>query len=64
MNVSDVSCDAVVALMGRWRDGTLAERDRAAYEEHVLICPPCGVRHDCTRRALDALADAVYAHQA
>lgn len=62
MKVSDVSCDAVVALMGRWRDGAMPERDRAVYEEHVLLCPPCATLHESTRRALDALADAIRAH--
>jgi Putative zinc-finger len=61
MRASDVSCDVISGLMGRWRDGDLPERDSNAYEQHLLFCPPCLIRNDKARLALDALRGAATA---
>jgi hypothetical protein len=56
VQASDVSCAVVVGLMGRWHDGDMDERDRDAYEQHLLFCPPCLQQNGKTRRVLAALA--------
>jgi hypothetical protein len=55
IRASDVSCDVIVGLIGRWLDGDMEDEDRDAYEQHLLFCPPCLVRTGKTRRALAAL---------
>lgn len=55
MRASDVSCQVVFGLLGRWHDGDMAERDRDAYEQHLLFCPPCLRQNDKMRLALAAL---------
>lgn len=59
MRASDVSCEVVFGLIGRWHDGDMNERDRDAYEQHLLFCPPCLQQNDKLRRALGALGRAV-----
>ena len=55
MRASDVSCDVIFGLVGRWHDGDMAARDRDAYEQHLLFCPPCLRQNDKLRLALTAL---------
>jgi hypothetical protein len=61
MRASDVSCDVVFGLIGRWMDGEMTERDRDAYEQHLLFCPPCLAQNDKARLALAALREATTA---
>jgi hypothetical protein len=59
--VADISCRAVGGLLSRWYDGALAGVEADAYEQHLLICPPCLVQHDRLRdglAAIPAVADA------
>lgn len=58
LRASDVSCDVIVGLIGRWLDGGMDYQDRDAYEQHLLFCPACARQLDKTRRALTALSDA------
>jgi hypothetical protein len=58
MRASDVSCDLIAGLIGRWWDGGMDDRDRDAYEQHLLFCPPCMVQNDKARTALTALGRA------
>jgi hypothetical protein len=57
IRASDVSCDVIVGLIGRWLDGDMDDGDRDAYEQHLLFCPPCLVQTGKTRRALTALRE-------
>ena len=58
MRAADMTCDLVAGLMSRWWDGDMDDRDRDAYEQHLLFCPPCMVQNDKARVALTALARA------
>ena len=58
MQASNVSCDVIFGLLGRWHDGDMAEHDRDAYEQHLLFCPPCLQQNDKLRLALAALGQA------
>jgi hypothetical protein len=55
MNVADVSCQTIGALMTRWYDHSLTEVESDAYEQHMLLCPPCLVQAGKLRTALTAL---------
>lgn len=55
MNASDVDCQVIVGLAGSWLDGSLGDGDREAYEEHMVLCPPCLTYLDNARIALAAL---------
>jgi len=57
IRASDVSCDVIVGLIGRWLDGDMDDGDRDSYEQHLLFCPPCLVQTGKTRRALTALRE-------
>lgn len=60
MNAATVSCDVIFGLLGRWYDGDLPERERDAYEQHLLLCPPCLVQGENYRMALTALPDVAH----
>jgi hypothetical protein len=60
----DVSCEVVAGLVVTWleepgerADGEreMSERERDAFEQHLLFCPPCLARGRNARIALDAL---------
>jgi hypothetical protein len=55
MTVSDVTCETVGALMTRWYDQALTDIESDAYEQHLLLCPPCLVQAGKLRTALGAL---------
>jgi hypothetical protein len=61
MRASDVSCEVISGVMGRWREGDLTEDESDAYEQHLLFCPPCLDQSKKTRLALDALPRAATA---
>lgn len=61
IRASDVSCDVIVALIGRWLDGDLDSGDRDAFEQHLLLCPACLAQAGKTRRALAALRETLTA---
>lgn len=61
MRASEVRCDVVFGLIGRWLDGEMTERDADAYEQHLLFCPPCLAQNDKARLGLAALGDALAA---
>lgn len=58
MRASDVNCQVIFGLLGRWHDGDMTARDRDAYEQHLLFCPPCLRQNDKMRVALAALNNA------
>lgn len=58
IQASDVTCDVIVGLIGRWLDADLDESDSDAYEQHLLFCPPCLIQAGKTRLALTALGNA------
>jgi anti-sigma factor RsiW len=45
------SCSAIVPLISTWSDGDLDEADRDAFEQHLLLCPPCLARSEADRWA-------------
>ncbi len=55
MSTLDISCEDIFDLVGAWHDRELSERDQNAFEQHLLICPPCLAYSDRVRRALAAL---------
>lgn len=55
MRVGDISCRAVGGLLSRWYDGALSEVESDAYEQHLLVCPPCLTQNDNLRAGLTAL---------
>lgn len=59
MRASDVNCQVIFGLLGRWRDGDMTARDRDAYEQHLIFCPPCLRQHEKMRLALAALNNAL-----
>jgi hypothetical protein len=58
MNAATVSCAVISGLLGRWYDSDLPEGERDAYEQHLLLCPPCLVRSENYRTAITALPGA------
>jgi hypothetical protein len=58
IQASDVTCEVIVGLIGRWLDADLDEGDSDAFEQHLLFCPPCLIQTDKTRLALAALGTA------
>jgi anti-sigma factor RsiW len=36
-----LSCKELVELVTEYLDGAMAEADRARFDEHLAICPPC-----------------------
>lgn len=35
------TCKELIAFLDDYQDGTLPSAQRAAFEEHLRICPPC-----------------------
>jgi len=58
MSALGLSCEVVFDLTGAWYDDELSENDQNAFEQHLLLCPPCLAYSDRLRRALGALAEA------
>ncbi|GMU21696.1 MAG: hypothetical protein AMXMBFR13_17860 [Phycisphaerae bacterium] len=50
-------CESVANLMPRYLDLELPERDRAALEEHVEVCPGCRAELDKQRELWDQLGE-------
>ena len=40
-NVDEMACQELVEVITDYLEGTLAERDRARFEAHLLTCSPC-----------------------
>ena len=59
---TELSCRELVELVTAYREGALPPDDRARFETHLAICPPC-VRYveqlDLTVRALGGLNDQI-----
>lgn len=51
-------CSVVVGLVGRWHDGDMSDDDLDAFEQHLMVCPPCLVYNDKVRIAMAALPTA------
>jgi hypothetical protein len=56
ITASDVSCEVISGLVGRWQDGDMSDHDRDAFEQHLLFCPPCLIQIDRMRIGLAVLA--------
>jgi len=39
--MTDLACKELVEIITDYLEGTLPERDRARFDEHILTCPPC-----------------------
>lgn len=61
MKAASISCNVIMELMGRWRDGDMDQFDRDAYEQHLLFCPPCLDQNNKARIALASLREAAVA---
>jgi anti-sigma factor RsiW len=55
MLAEHTSCEVIVPLMGAWSDGLLDADDRDAFEQHLLLCPPCLARGEADRWARQAV---------
>ena len=55
----ELSCDTASRLVGSWRAGALTTAERDAYEQHLLVCPPCLRQNDKARLAFAALSTAL-----
>ena len=58
MMAVELSCDTASRLVGSWRAGALATAERDAYEQHLLVCPPCLRQNDKASLASAALSKA------
>lgn len=55
----ELTCKELVELVTAYRDGALAPLERARFEAHIAICPPCAryvEQMDATVLALGGLA--------
>lgn len=50
----EMSCRDLVELVTEYLEGTLPPADRARFEEHMGICPPCKTYLDQMRLTLHA----------
>ncbi len=55
MNTAHMTCKELVELVTEYAEGALTPADRARFEEHITICPPCGSHLDQMRRTIDVL---------
>jgi anti-sigma factor RsiW len=52
---SEMTCRDLVELVTEYLEGTLPAGDRARFEEHLGICPPCKTYLDQMRHTLRAV---------
>jgi len=55
-----ITCRELLEFLAEYLDGTLPEPERAVFEEHLCICPPC-VEYLKTYRATIQLGKAACA---
>lgn len=63
MPAADARCDWLSDLIEPWHAGTMREKDRNGYEQHLLCCPPCLAQNDKATLAFAALPSAGTAAQ-
>ena len=61
---SSLDCRTTLNLLGRWYDHDLPFDEAAAFEEHLVACPPCRVENQRLRVALRSLRAAAQAPEA
>jgi len=47
-----VTCREMVEFLMAWLDGELPEDQRAAFEQHLALCPPCEVYLETYKEAV------------
>lgn len=52
---NEMSCQELVEVVTEYLEGTLPATDRARFEEHVAICPPCRTYLEQMRHTVRAL---------
>ncbi len=50
-----MTCDELVELVTAYLEGTLAEADRRAVDEHLALCPGCETYLEQFRTTIDLL---------
>jgi predicted anti-sigma-YlaC factor YlaD len=49
---TELTCREMVELMSDYLEGALADRDRALFEQHLVLCDGCTAYLDQTRRTV------------